>query len=120
VLNDLPPDQSALILERLGARRVAEIEKEAKGVTSFYNLCIRAMGENRGGNKYTRMPTATQAWIEVAHNIGNWDEPEFSHVIIEKAIENFGGWKKMVSEFAALSLRQSRLNFLAAYRGVTE
>ena len=118
MLNELPPDQSAMVLYRLGAERVAEIEKEAKGVSSFYNLCIRAMGENLGQKSGPRIPNKTQAWIEVMHNKLQDDMPEFSHPMIEKAIMSFGGWQQALAVFKRSDLEKAKYKFFYAYDDV--
>ena len=118
MLSELPPDQSAMVLYRLGAERVAEIEKEAKGVSSFYNLCIRAMGENLGQEMGPRIPNKTQAWIEVMHNKLQDDMPEFSHPMIEEAIMSFGGWQQALDVFRRSDLEKAKYKFFYAYADV--
>ena len=118
MLSELPPDQSALILERLGARRVAEIEKEAKGVTSFYNLCIRAMGHEEGGQKLVRVPRPFAAWDEI-HNQKEVSEPDFSHPAIAKTVKHFGGWSRMWLDFSHKKEEKARNTFIRKYEDIT-
>lgn len=120
MIDSLPQDQAALILERLGEARVARIAEEATSVTSFYRLCIRAMGSMGGNGKTARIPSPTNAWIEVMSMKREPEMPEFSHRTIEKTVNSFGGWINMIEEFRALDIPQARFRFLAAYRGVLD
>ena len=115
VLSELPGDQARLIVDRLGEARVARIAEEAKSVTSFYNLCIREMGHDTGGNNYTKVPTKTAAWIEVMHNKKEDDMPEFSHRYITRAIESFGGWQQALAVFKRSDLEKAKYKFFYAY-----
>jgi len=115
MLNNLPQDQAALIVDRLGEARVASIADEVDNVTSFYNLCIRAMGHETGGNGYTKVPTKTAAWIEVMHNKKEDDMPEFSHRYITRAIESFGGWQQALAVFKRSDLEKAKYKFFYAY-----
>ena len=119
VLSELPGDQARLIVDRLGEARVASIAEEAKSVTSFYNLCIREMGHETGGNNYTKVPTKGQAYVEICQKKKEEEMPEFSHRYIKQAVMQFGGWKEM--KFAlktAKSLEAARYKFHFAYEDV--
>ena len=121
MLNNLPQDQAALIVDRLGEARVASIADEVDNVTSFYNLCIRAMGHDTGGNNYTKVPTKGQAYVEICQKKKEEDMPEFSHRYIKQAVMQFGGWKEMKYALkTAKSLEAARYKFHFAYEDVLE
>ena len=121
MLNELPPDQSAMVLYRLGEERVAEIEKEAKGVSSFYNLCIRAMGMKESDKRATKVPTKGQAYVEVLHHKLEDEMPQFSHPYIEKTVMQFGGWQEMLYALkTAKDLETARYKFYYAYDDVLD
>ena len=120
MLNSLPQDQAALIVDRLGRARVDAIAEETDNVSSFYNLCIRAMGHDTGGNSYTKVPTKTAAWIEVMHHKKEDDMPEFSHRYIVRAIESFGGWQQALAVFKRSDLEKAKYKFQFAYTDILD
>ncbi len=122
MLNELPPDAAALIIERLGAKKVGDIaNKSGDSVTSFYNLCIREMGHGTGGNFASKIPTKGQAYVEICQLKAHEEMPEFSHRYIEKAVMQFGGWKEMKYALkTAKSLEAARYKFHFAYEDVLE
>ena len=117
MLANLPEDQQALILRRLGKTKAEEIAAEATSVTSFYNLCIREMGSARGGERSARIPNKTMAWIEVMSKKKE-TAPSFSHPLIERTIESFGGWTNMIEEFRGLDIPKAKYRFQFAYEDV--
>ena len=120
MLSELPQDQANLIVERLGRARVDEIAAEAKNVTSFYNLCIRALGHVESDRRVTKVPTKTAAWIEVMHHKLEDDMPEFSHRYVEEAIVSFGGWQQALAVFKRSDLEKAKYKFQYAYEDVLE
>ena len=121
MITELPQDQAALILERLGEARVAELSKDAPDASAFYMRCIRAMGHEEGGQKSPRVPTKTAAWIEVMHNKKEDTMPEFSHRYIERAIMSFGGWQLALAAFKeSATIEKAKYKFQFAYMDILE
>ena len=121
MLNELPGDQAAAIVERLGEARVEELAMDCPDGGTLYTRCIREMGHNVGGKNFTKVPTKGQAYVEVCH-LKKCDEmPEFSHRYIEQAVMQFGGWKEMKYALkTAKSLEAARYKFHFAYEDVLE
>ena len=119
MLANLPEDQQKLIKLRLGTSRVEEIAAEATSVTSFYNLCIREMGSARGGERSARIPNKTMAWLEVMSKKKE-TSPSFSHPLIERTVDVFGGWTNMIEEFRGLDIPKAKYRFQFAYEDVLD
>ena len=121
MLNNLPQDQAALILERLGEERVARLAEDAPSVSAFYTRCIREMGHETGGNFAPKIPTKTAAWIEVMHNKKEDTMPGFSHRYIERAIMSFGGWQLALAAFKeSATIEKAKYKFQFAYMDIVE
>ena len=132
----LPKDQQALILERLGPTKVAEIAKtispdeievhrkgsHVKGVslpiTRFYWACLRAMGPLVQGTAFTTTPNPAMAWLEVL-KLRYDTQPTFTHPKISEAVSYYGGWKQMWTEFNTLDEKAARNRFIMAYKEIT-
>ena len=115
MIDSLPQDQAALIVDRLGRARVDALAVDCPDAGTLYTRCIRAMGHDTGGNNYTKVPTKTAAWIEVMHNKKEDDMPEFSHRYITRAIESFGGWQQALAVFKRSDLEKAKYKFFYAY-----
>ena len=57
MLNELPQDQAALIVERLGRAKVDELTVNCPDSGTLYRRCVRAMGHSNGGNFSSKIPT---------------------------------------------------------------
>ncbi|KKN56394.1 hypothetical protein LCGC14_0573050 [marine sediment metagenome] len=114
MIDELPEDQRELLLERLGEELIEEIAAEAKSVTSFYNLCIRAVGSPRTV-KSRRIPTPMSAWDEI-YGKRRESEPEFSHPMIAKVVKHFGGWSRMWLDFSKKREEKARNTFIMKFK----
>ena len=99
MITELPQDQAALIVERLGRAKVDELTVDCEDAGTLYRRCVRAMGHEEGGQSYTKVPTKGAAYVEVMHHKLEDDMPEFSHRYITKAIMQFGGWQQAKAAF---------------------
>ncbi len=121
MLNSLPQDQAALIVERLGRARVDALAVDCPDAGTLYTRCIRAMGHEQGGNSHIKVPTKGQAYVEICQLKAHEEMPEFSHRYIEQAVMQFGGWKEMKYALkTAKSLEAARYKFHFAYSDVLE
>ena len=119
MISELPSDQAALIVERLGRAKVDELTVDCPDSGTLYRRCIRAMGSSNGGKFASKVPTKGQAWVEVMHHKLEDDMPEFSHRYIEKAIMQFGGWQEALYAFkSAKDLETAKYKFYYAYEEV--
>ncbi len=118
MLNNLPQDQAALIVERLGRAKVDELTVECPDSGTLYRRCIRAMGHEAGGQKLVRVPKPFAAWDEI-HNQKEVGEPEFSHPAIAKTVKHFGGWSRMWLDFSYKKEEKARNTFIRKYEDIT-
>jgi len=119
MIDSLPSDQAALIVERLGRAKVDELTVDCPDSGTLYRRCIRAMGHSNGGNFATKIPTKGAAYVEVMNHKLEDDMPEFSHRYIEKAIMRFGGWQEALYAFKnAKDLETAKYKFYYAYEEV--
>ncbi len=114
LIDGLPEDQQKILLERLGEAQVEEIAGEATSVTSFYNLCIRAIGSPRTV-KSMRVPKPFDAWDEI-YDQKEKSEPTFSHPMIAKVVKHLGGWSRMWLDFSYKKEEKARNTFIMKYR----
>ena len=121
MIAELPQDQAALIVERLGRAKVDELTVDCPDCGTLYRRCIRAMGSDSGGKFASKVPTKGQAWVEVMHHKLEDDMPKFSHRYIEKAIMQFGGWQEALAAFKGSdTLEKAKYKFHFAYEDVLE
>ena len=120
MITELPQDQAALIVERLGRAKVEELTVDCPDAGTLYTRCVRAMGHEEGGQSYTKVPTKGQAWVEVMHHKLEDDMPDFSHRYITKAIMQFGGWQHALTVFTQSGLEKAKYKFYFAYEDVLE
>lgn len=126
LIDQLPTDQSNLIVDRLGISIVREFEgditngetkTDTPDLSRFYWRCVKAMGQFEGKLfSKTDQPTAAWAWQEVINQRGKLLDPDFSHPAIAETVNHFGGWSKMWAELNDLKSSTQRKRFMAAYK----
>jgi len=121
MITELPQDQAALIVERLGMAKVEELTVDCPDSGTLYRRCIRAMGHSNGGKFASKVPTKGQAYVEVLKHKKEDDMPEFSHRYITKTVMQFGGWQEMLYALkSSADLEKARYKFYFAYEDVLE
>jgi len=118
MITELPQDQAALIVERLGRAKVDELSVDCEDAGTLYRRCVRAMGHDAGGKKLVRVPKPFAAWDEI-HNQKTVGEPEFSHSAIAKTVKHFGGWSRMWLDFSYKKEEKARNTFIRKYEDIT-
>lgn len=142
LIDELPADQCALILERLGKNTVKQIEQEAgddvrnippmargdlvRGqprksypINRFYSACLRAMGPlHEVPRTPPRLPNPAIAWLELLKQ-RNQISPTFSHPAFSEAVTYFGGWTTMWTEFNKLEEHVARNRFIMTFKEIS-
>lgn len=141
-IDELPADQRAVILERLGKDVIKRIEQEvgddvrdvppiARGdlvrghprksypISRFYWACLRMMGAMPERSRTSpRLPFPAMAWLELLKQRDRAD-PSFSHPAFAETVTYFGGWATMWAEFNKLEEHVARNRFVMTFKEIS-
>jgi hypothetical protein len=144
LLDAMPDDQREMLIYRLGAAKVKQIEatiedgehelpivaggdkirpqrRMSHPINRFYQACLRAMGRVKSGKQLrNEPPTPARAWLEVntAMDKGIMTEPTFTHQHVTDTIKFFHGWSAMWAEFNKVQRQTARGRFIMAYKDI--